>query len=301
MVRFLLSTIALLVAAGCGASDVEVRSAKTSAYKADFAVVYSEALAAVRDLYPTLNENPVAGTIKTAWHPINLQQGTEDEQQYSQAQNAGGRGASAFQQTTALRKHYFVRFDVHVVGGNPWQVRVHGRAASWKAGEIPTPLSGAEVPPWLEGRTNALEVAIYRRLKKYAVKMKTRARVAKAERPAPDASKFTGVPEAAAKVLAEVETAARTRDSVRLRSSMADEFTYSLGDAPSADTAVVIWQADPAVLTELAGILSQGCVPKDDQIVCPAAFRDDPDYLGYRAGFAQVDGAWKMIFFVKGD
>ncbi len=282
-----------------------MRDAKTSGYKTDFAVVYSETLAAVRELYPNITEDARVGTIKTAWHPVRIAEGQDEQQQNPTSQQSTG--PTGFQATTALKKAYFVRFDIHVVGGRPWRVRVHALASSWKLGEQPMPLRGADIPAWLEPRKEALEVAIHRRLKQYAVRLKVESdsqRRARVERPAGDLGRFgANLPPAAARAIAEVEQAATNRDVGKLRPFMADEFTYSFGDSPSADTAVVMWQADPTILAELGKVLAAGCAqdPKDAQVVCPAAFLTDGNFTGYRAGFRNLGGAWKMVFFVAGD
>ena len=305
----LVPSIVVALAAGCGSSDVEVREAKTSGYKADFAVVYSESLAAVRELYPNIVEDARIGVIKTAWHWVKIAEGHDDTQTRSSgAQQLSPTGsASVFQATNSLRKNYFIRFDIHVVGGNPWRVRVHAQASSLTAGEQPMPLHGADVPSWLEPRKDALEVAIYKRLKKYAVRLKVTSdadRRASKEKPAGDLGRFgANLPPGAARAIAEVERAAASRDVARLRPLMADEFTYSFGDSPSAETAVVMWQADPAILSELGKALAAGCAEdkKDGQVVCPAGFLTDANFSGYRAGFRNLNGAWKMVFFVAGD
>jgi hypothetical protein len=301
--------VGALAAAGCGASDAEIRDAKTSGYKADFAIVYSETLAAVRDLYPNLVEDARIGVIKTAWHPVRIAEGNEDQQLQSNTQQMSPTSSpSAFQATTSLRKNYFVRFEVRVVGGRPWRVRVHAQASSWKAGEQPTPLHGADVPGWLEPRKEALEVAIHKRLKEYAVRLKVEPdgdRRVKVERRGPgELARFgANLPAGAARAISDVEQAATARDVGRLRPLMADEFTYSFGDSPSAETAIVMWQADPTLLAELAKVLAAGCAQdkKEPQVVCPAAYLTDENFAGYRAGFRNLGGAWKMVFFVAGD
>lgn len=305
----LLRTTILLGALGCGASDQEIRDAKTSGYQTDFAIVYSETLAAVRELYPNLVEDARVGVIKTAWHWVRIAEGGDEQQIQSQSQSQMGQNSSpnAFQATTSLRKNYFVRFEVHVVGGRPWRVRVSAQASSWRAGEQPVPLHGADVPGWLGPRKESLEVAIYKRLKKYAVHLKVEGdaeRRVKVEKPASDLGRFgAGLPPAAARAIAQVEQAANERDVGRLRPLMADEFTYSFGDSPSADTAIAMWQADPNLLGELGKALAAGCAQdrKDGQVVCPAAFLTDQSFAGYRAGFRNLGGAWKMVFFVAGD
>ena len=303
------STLVLALAAGCGSSDVEIRDAKTSGYKTDFAVVYSETLAAVRELYPNIVEDARIGVIKTAWHWVKIAEGQDDTQTRSSgAQQMSPTGqTSAFQATNSLRKNYFIRFDIHVVGGRPWRVRVHAQASSLIAGEQPMPLHGGDVPSWVEPRKDALEVAVYKRLKKYAVRLKVTTdadRKVKVAKRVGDLGRFGAkLPPGAARAIAEVEQAAASRDVSRLRPLMADEFTYSFGDSPSAETAVVMWQADATILAELGKVLAAGCAEdkKEAQVVCPAAYLTDESFSGYRAGFRNVNGAWKMVFFVAGD
>ena len=74
--------VAIAVASGgCTTSAREVREARTSGYMTDFAVVYSAALAATKELYPTINESATRQLIATAWHPLNLTTGTVDDSQ----------------------------------------------------------------------------------------------------------------------------------------------------------------------------------------------------------------------------
>ncbi len=293
-----------LLACACGGtSDQEVHEAQTSGYKGDFAVIYSETLAAVRDLYPHLNEDARTGVIRTAWHPVHVQQGADDDSTQSATVNPRS-SRTGFQSAVAMREQFFVRFAIHVVGGRPWRVRVHGEASAWKTGEMPTPLRGSEIPHWLAGRVNGLEVAIYRRLKGYAVELKYAPAAAPTARAAAvDMAKFGQVPPAAARVIAAVEQAAGARDLAALRKLMADQFTYTTGDEPSADTAILIWQADPTILGELDRVLDAGCAHDQTrrEVVCPAAFLQDPGQSGYRAGFREVDGGWRMVSFTAGE
>lgn len=266
-------------------------------------MVYSEVLAAVRDLYPQISEDARTGVIRTAWHPVHVQQGTDDGG--GQPSPNPNQVRTGLETTNQLRQQFFIRFDVHVVGGRPWRVRVDGEASSWKAGEIPTPLRGPEIPHWLEGRVNALEVAIHDRLRRYAVALKDgpgrAGESAPAARPL-DVARFGALPAGAAQVVAEVDRAAGARDVARLRALMADDFTYSTGDPPSADTAIIMWRADPSILAELGKALDAGCAADPGgQVVCPAAAIGDAAFAGYRAGFKSLDGRWKMVFLVAGD
>ncbi len=295
------AVVFLLLAGACGGtSDEEVHEAQSSGYKGDFAVIYSETLAAVRDLYPHINEDARTGVIRTAWHPVHVQQGADDDTQSASLNPRTSR--SGYSSAAMMREQFFVRFTIHVVGGRPWRVRVHGEASAWKAGDMPTPLRGSEIPQWLAGRVNSLEVAIYRRLKGYAVELKyaPEAEAKAAAAATVDVAKFGQVPPAAARVIAAVEQAARARDMAALRKLMADQFTYTTGDEPSADTAMVVWQADPSILAEMDKALDAGCAHEASrhEVVCPAAFLQDPGQAGYRAAFRQVeDGSWRMVSF----
>lgn len=309
---FLVTAVALSLSSwlGCAASEKEVYEAKTSGYATDFAIVYSEALEAVTKLYPHLIENASAGTIKTQWHPIRIrddeqqsQGGTHDPTQVN-SDGTVNQSQGAFRTTRLGAKNYFIRFDVAVVGGKPWRVKVQGHASVHEiGGGVPTPLTGAETPPWLEGRENALRVAIHRRLRKHAVKLKF-----KSEDDKPKAivkgtrESYGNVPDAASKAVTEVHRAALTRDAAALRSKMVDEFSWSAGGAPSADVAIATWQADGAILGELARVLDAGCRTDDSGklVTCPPAYTEQPSYDGYRAGFKLIDGDWKMAFFLSG-
>src|SRR5678810_675115 len=87
---------------------------------------------------------------------------------------AGSPAAQAAGMPTRLAyKRYFIRFDVVVAGGRPWRVKVTGHASEWEPGAaMPVELHGPAKPHWLEDRTDAPTVAIYKRIKPYAVPMK---------------------------------------------------------------------------------------------------------------------------------
>src|SRR5690349_7894193 len=76
------AAIAITIAIGsCAASKKDVAHARGSVYDADFALVYSAALAAVRAKYPTSDEDAVAGRIRTAWHQVQASRPGEDPNQ----------------------------------------------------------------------------------------------------------------------------------------------------------------------------------------------------------------------------
>ncbi|HKE18164.1 MAG TPA: hypothetical protein VKB80_24975 [Kofleriaceae bacterium] len=300
-ITFALASAALAAACG-GASEQDVRDAQTSGYRGDFAVIYGETLIAVRELYPSISEDARTGDIRTAWHPVHVQQSLDDDS--SQGATVNPANQSQFNSQTTMHKQYFVRFQIHVVGGRPWRVRVHGEASSWVAGDQPQTLRGSEVPQWLEGRVESLQVAIHKRLKRFAVGLKYAPAAAEAPKAAPvDVAKYGAVPPGAAAVIAAVAQAAAAHDVRKLRTFMADQFTYSSGDEPSADTAIVVWQADPSILGELTRALDAGCAQAQatGEVVCPAAFASDSGQTGYRAGFRQAKGSWRMVSFTQGE
>lgn len=300
---------AVLGMAACGASKQEIRTARTSGYETDFARVYSQVLEAVRSRYPQLAEDARSGVIKTSWHPIKItNEGTEDgmsgqqrdqlaAQQRNEIAGGGALGGSNLQ-----RKRYFIRFDVHVLGGKPWRVDVRSQASEWELGAVPVELKGADEPHWLKGRTDAMYLDIYKRLHKYAVPLKvTEAAVVPVAVTSDQLKVYGAIPTDAAKTVHEAATAAGARDYPRLRSVMIDEFTWSLGGDTSAEQALVMWQADSSVLAALGAVLKQGCASDGaTKVVCPAAALTE-GYAEYRASFALVGKSWRMTSFVQGD
>jgi hypothetical protein len=295
-----------LAGAGCAVSKKDVRVAKSSGYQADFSVVYNGVLAEVRARYPRLKENANRGLIKTAWHVIRVtMQGTEDktitDQQSSARSSQSGNQRNQFGVSSQQRERYFIRFDIHVIGGNPWRVRIDGHAQKWVIGEVAVDLKGADEPHWLKGRTDALYVAIYKRLERYAVRLKTKTVTPKAKKL--DTKPYKNLPGAAATAVASVLDAARTRNYAALRAHMHDTFKWDLGAPGDAKQAMVMWKADPTLVTKLIEVLDKGCRADADgkRVTCPPAYTEQPGYLGYRVGFAPGPGGWKMIFFVTGD
>jgi hypothetical protein len=298
--------VAVLALAACPSSQ-EIRTAKTSAYDADFAIVYSETLEAVRDLYPNLEDNPSTGVIRTAWHQVQYVGSNDDTPTSSDprtgagAGTAGGGGFTA--PASALNTKLFIRFDVVVAGGRPWRVRVAAKAQEWDAGNAePTELKGAATPHWLGGRRDALIVAIYRRLKNYAVHIEEEeAPVEEAVAPDVDQDALGPIPAPARKVATAIVQAVETRDITTLRKHLADDVLWSFGAEGSAETALVMWQADPEALDALAAVLRAGCREASGLVTCPPEATEQPDYLGWRATLEERGGAWKLTAFVQGD
>jgi hypothetical protein len=317
IVRVVALAGALSGAVACGASDKEIRKASTSGYDADFAIVYSETLAVVTELYPRLDENPSAGWIKTAWHQIRINQSGETHEAQgvgmsesgtpigTTAEDRPGTGATGgggvFGQTRTMGTLYFVRFRVYVLGGRPWRVRIEGEAAEYEPGMKPAPLKGAEVPPWLKGRVDALQVAVYRRLKKHAVKLdkdtKRYERRPTPKRPPPKLASYGDIPTPAAVRVHALRAALRAGDFDAVRTFLIEDFVWSAGGQPSADQALIMWRADPTIPSALVMALEGGCGTDGDEVACPAAAASG----ALRATFKRDGAEWKLASFVAAE
>ncbi|HEX5059073.1 MAG TPA: hypothetical protein VFV99_06920 [Kofleriaceae bacterium] len=297
---------AALLAGACG-NKKDVEHAKHSLYDTDFAIVYNTALSVTRGQYPTLNENPGPGKISTAWHQVSMASNQDDlSNPRTLAQQQGvqtGAGASAGMigaPTRLAYKRYFIRFDVTVLGGRPWRVKVVGHASEWDPGAaLPSELRGAERPSWLDGRTESLMVAIYKQLRKFAVPMKEEVEVTgEDDLPKTDPSTFTGVPAGAAKRLASLKDALAKRDYTALRPQLDENVVWSLGGGTGADVALATWQADPGTFEAMVDVINGGCAAKGDKEVrCPAG---EPQAGKYQL-VIEAKGDWKVTSFVRGE
>jgi dipeptidyl aminopeptidase/acylaminoacyl peptidase len=299
-------------AAGCS-SKKELKAAKSSVYDTDFAVVYNAAVDATRDLYPTLNDNPGPGMIKTAWHQVTYANNQDDLG--NQRTIAAGQGVSSNQVTqgqaaagmpTRLAyKRFFIRFDVSVVGGRPWRVKIVGHASEWEPGNaLPTELQGPARPPWLDGRTDSLTLAIYKKIKAYAVPMKKDEEPVKPEDliQKTDPKAYANVPATAAKALAGIRDALVRRDLPALRAALADDVLWSLGGEPGADTAMAMWQADSEALEAMQRVLTAGCTGAEKKVTCPPATEPSNPAPGTYSLVLELRGdGWKVTSFVKAE
>ncbi|HLL22062.1 MAG TPA: hypothetical protein VK427_08020 [Kofleriaceae bacterium] len=295
---------------GCS-SKKDLKAAKSSVYDTDFAVVYNAAVEATRELYPTLNDNPGPGMIRTAWHQVTYAANQDDlANQRTIAQGQGYTGApvtpgaaAAGQPTRLAYKRFFIRFDVSVVGGRPWRVKIVGHASEWEPGNaLPTELRGPARPPWVDGRTDALTLAIYKKVKAYAIPMKKEAEPVRPEDALPrtDPKAFSNVPPAAAGALAKIRDALVRRDLPALRAALADDVMWSLGAAPGADTAMAMWQADSEPLDAMQRALAAGCAGTDKRVTCPPT-NGEPVPGTYTLVLEPRGAQWKVTSFVKAE
>jgi hypothetical protein len=292
--RITLVAIAGVLALGIGGckNKKEINAAKSSVYDTDFAIVFSAALEAVREQYTNVDDFPQNGMIKTAWHQVSYANNQDDLSNPRTVSSGPGMTNSGAMSPTGVPtrlayKRNFIRFDVSVVGGRPWRVKVVGHAAEWDPGNaMPTELRGAARPPWLDGRIESLQVAIYRRMKQFALPMKEEVEIKEVEVPKTDPSTIKGVPPAAATVLAAIKDAIERRDYATLRTLIADDVVWSAGGAPGADTAMAMWQADPETLEAMTRAIAAGCGSTDKGVSCPAG--------------APVAGQWQLVVEPRG-
>lgn len=309
-----IGSIALALApAACGNNKKEVEAAKHSLYDTDFAIVYSAALDATRDLYPNLDDAPGAGAIRTSWHQVVFANTQDDLANPSVVANgnptatsvAGGNpqtsaaAGAAGMPTRLAYKRFFIRFDVTVMGGRPWRVKIVGHASEWAPGAaMPVELHGIARPPWLEPRTDALLLAIHNKLKTHAIAMKETPKADPVEAlPKTDVGMFKELPAAAAQRLAHVRDACTRREFQSLRADLADDVVFAPGSEGNADTALALWQADPDTLEQMAKVITPACAQAGDTIACPSGAR-----IGtYQLVIAQRGADWKVTSFVRAE
>jgi len=294
-------------ASACGSSKKDVETAKRSVFDTEFATVYSAALDATRETYPNLEDAPGHGAIKTAWHQVsyaNNQDDLSNQQTVAQGQGVGTPNRSASQASAGMPtrlayKRYFIRFDVSVTGGRPWRLKVVGHAAEWEPGNaMPTELHGTARPAWLEGRTDSLLLAIYNRIKGFALPMKEQSEAAADEVKHADPAAFGPVPPAAGKALAVIKDALDGRDYTVLRAQLADDVVWSLGGGTGADAAMATWQADSEPLDAMAKALGAGCAGDARKVTCPAGV---PAAGTYQLSLEPRAAAWRITSFVKAE
>ncbi len=303
--------LALSLAAIVACGDKKgVETARHSVYDADFAIVYGSALEITRGLYPSLDDTPGTGFIRTAWHQVTFANNQDDLANPQVVQNGQGgqmggvsQGAGAAGMPTQLsHKRYFIRFEVAVLGGRPWRVKITGHASEWEPGAaMPVELHGLAKPPWLEGRTDALTLAIYDRLKKHAIRMKEEAPKADPLEALPktDVAMFDKLPEAATKRLAHIRDSCLRREFGALRADLAEDVVFAVGGDGNADTALAMWQADPDTLDQMAKTINPGCgLDGDTKITCPKGVVR----LGTYQLVLELRGTeWKLASFVKAE
>ena len=104
--------------------------------------------------------------------------------------------------------------------------------------------------------------------------------------------------------LGRLRKAVAARDMNTLASMMTPDFAYVMGASPDQDRkgeGVFQFWDENGLWPELAGILSEKFVMKDDFMVAPPQFANPAvEYDGYRAGIRRVGGSWRFAYFVNG-
>ena len=315
--RIIFLLLAFTLTTACASNKRDVKAAQHSLYDADFALVYTAALGATRDLYPNLDDNPGPGKISTSWHQVQYSNcagagstcddSMANQQVLSQQQGVqNGIGTASPNMaggvpTRLAYKRYFIRFDVHVLGGRPWRVKVTGHASAWDPGAaMPVELRGADKPHWLEGRTEALQVAIWKRIKRYSIPMKEEVAPGEATEAVihTDPKAFKHVPAGAASELAAVKDVLAKRDYGALRTHLADDVVWSLGGGAGAEDAMAMWQADPTTLEAMSGTLGACAADGDSRVLCPAG---QAAVGAWQLTLEPRGAAWKITAFVKAE
>lgn len=298
--------ITAFACAGCPASKKDVQTARRSLYDTDFTVVYNAALDSIREVYPNLEESAGRGSIKTMWHMVqyaNNQDDLANPRVIAQGQGlvntpGAAQSAAAGMPTRLAYKRYFIRFDVSITGGRPWRLKVIGHAAEWEPGAaLPTELRGVARPTWLDGRTDALLMSIYKRVKTHAVVMKEEEEVDDSVAHT-DPTAFKDVSPEAGKRLAAIKDALGERDHSGLRGQLADDVVWSLGGGVGADAAMALWQADLESFEAMSKAVAGGCGGDAKKVACPPG----PPVAGnYQLVIEPRGDSWKITSFVRAE
>ena len=98
--------------------------------------------------------------------------------------------------------------------------------------------------------------------------------------------------------LGRLRKAVAAHDVDTISQMMTTNFGYRLDPVGEGDGVFQYWDQNN-IWPQLQAILDQHFLPKGDFMVAPPAFAIDPNYHGYRAGLASVDGTWKFAYFVS--
>jgi hypothetical protein len=305
-----LAVAALAALLACGATADEVRTAHEARYNVDFAKLWNVISEETHRRYVGIHiDDPSHGILETDFRVV--QSLEQDVGATSNAQATGQTSSSsmsynpaASSTTNPQRPMNSYTSDVAIfrmtvlVQGPPWKVVVDGVAAKYDpSSPVPVPYHHGSIdePPWVAQRIDNLTIAIYDRLKQYAVKD---VKVEKAER-ATDVSAWQNLSDRAlTEIIGKVRKAATDRDMTGLRSFMVADFRFAEGADTSADTAIAIWSADPTSMRQLARTLDAGCAPdakKQGDVVCPSKATDEAVTVRFR----QVGATWKLVEFLR--
>jgi hypothetical protein len=92
--------------------------------------------------------------------------------------------------------------------------------------------------------------------------------------------------------------AVAAHDVPTIASMMTPTFGFRM-EPPGEGEGVFQYWDENALWPELELILKEKFVPSGNFMVAPPQFASDPQYRGYRAGMAQINGTWKFAYFVR--
>lgn len=100
--------------------------------------------------------------------------------------------------------------------------------------------------------------------------------------------------------LGRLRIAVQKRDRPMLSTMLAPDFGWRWDEAPAGETAFDYWDKNE-LWPELDKLMSQKFTPHESYMVSPPAFASDPAYRGYRCGIRQVNGSWRLAYFITGE
>ncbi len=156
------SLLAALAVGACATPNARIEKARSTAYQTDYPVVWNAVVAATKsEGYDRIKvEDAVNGRLVTDWHKI---------ERVADSQSTDPRVRGGMDTSGAI----FFRVVVQIEGKQPpYKVLVDGEAARYRPGFsslFPYKHGGEDEPEWVNGRINAMYVAVLNQLEQYAV------------------------------------------------------------------------------------------------------------------------------------
>ncbi|MDP9291420.1 MAG: hypothetical protein M3O82_03525 [Verrucomicrobiota bacterium] len=97
--------------------------------------------------------------------------------------------------------------------------------------------------------------------------------------------------------LGRLRKAVAKRDTQMLSTMITPNFGYRLEPLGEGPGAFQYW-TENGIWPELEMVLREPFLPNGNYMVAPSQFVSDPEYRGYRAGMALVNGSWRFAYFV---
>lgn len=156
----LLVSVLVVLLSACGASSVQIKTAKAAQYDAPVATIFELAKSVASENY-VVDGQPAPTTFSTKW------------QWYAKEGGRQSAGAGGLAQVSEGSVNLSLSVEVTEVAGGKVAVVITPNVLQLVTGS-PKPRQLAptdpEMPPWVHGRVDELAVAIYERAKQYAQK-----------------------------------------------------------------------------------------------------------------------------------